>query len=207
MDESDRPLVLVTGCARSGTSLTAQVLQACGSRLGRVNKLFEHTSVRDRVVKPYLSSIGADPLGQHPLPDTDSLRPVPGWRDQVLQRLGGADCYKGAKMALMWPVWTDAFPDSKWVLCWRDVDDIAASCKRTAFMQAYSEHDDWARWALEYHARMYQLMESGADCVDVWPHEAVTEDVEAYRPVVEYCGLEWDREAVQRVIRRSDWHA
>ncbi len=208
MDESHRPITLITGCARSGTSLTAQVLQACGANLGDVNSLYEHKAVRDRLVKPYLSRIGADPLGQNPLPDYEDLVQTDDWRGAVEQRLKGADTYKGAKITLLWPVWADAFPDARWVLCWRDIGDIAASCKRTAFMQAYTEHEDWREWARAYHQRMQDLRESeSADYIDVWPHEAVTEDVEAYRPVVEHCGLTWDSEAVQRVIRRNAWHA
>lgn len=206
MDASDRPLILVTGCARSGTSLTMQVLQACGAKLGQVNGLYEHTGVRDRLVKPYLSSIGADPLGQNPLPDYGFTYP-PDWAEQVERRLKGADTYKGAKMALMWPVWVEAFPNAKWVLCWRDVDHIAASCLRTPFMQAYQSHAEWAEWARQYHGRMLSLQQSGADYIDVWPHEAIREDIEAYRPVVEHCGLTWDQEAVQRVIQPHAWHA
>lgn len=166
----------------------------------------EHTGVRERVVKPYLSSLGADPLGQHPLPDSEA-RPVPeGFAEKVRKELGSANVYKEAKIALMWPIWAAAFPDARWVICWRDRWDVAASCMRARFMAHYTTEEEWAEWARQYHIRLESLQQA-CDCVDIWPHEAITDDVEAYRPVVEYCGLEWDREAVQRVIRRSDWHA
>lgn len=200
MDKGSRPMILVTGCGRSGTSLTAQVLKACGANLGQHNELYEHLGVRERVLKPYLESIGADPLGQDPLPEET---PITGtWADRVAKHLDG-DTYKDAKIALMWRVWADAYPSANWVLCWRDPDDIAASCLRTRFMRAYDTHADWADWAERYQAYMAAI---DADTVDVWPDDAIY-DPEVYRPVVEHCGLTWDREAVEAVIEPNNWHA
>jgi hypothetical protein len=69
-----RPPILITGCARSGTSMTAGIVHICGAFGGRMSGptpnnrkgMFENEEVRNQIVKPYLSSIGADPLGQKP---------------------------------------------------------------------------------------------------------------------------------------------
>lgn len=205
MDSSDRPLILITGCARSGTSLTAQVLEACGAKLGRVNDLYEHTGVRDELVKPFLSSIGADPLGQSSLPE-DGYRFPGDWPERVEAQLGAADTYKGAKMALVWPLWRAAFPQARWVICHRNAHDIAASCMRTRFMQAFDTQEDWREWALRYKERLTDLQRA-VEHVAVWPQDAIIGDAEVYRPVVEHCGLTWNREAVQAVIHPNAWHA
>lgn len=206
MDASDRALILVTGCARSGTSLTTQVLQACGANLGPVDNLYEHEGVRERVVKPYLSALGADPLGQNPLPHTTGLNPVPNWAGKVERMLGDADCYKGAKIALLWPLWRAAFPKARWVLCWRDVGQIAASCLRVVSMRTYKTHEDWVEWALQYHARMKDIRRDCGDLsIDIWPQKAI-KDPDEYRPVVEHCGLKWNRDAVEQVIEPGRWH-
>ena len=70
------PPIIVTGCARSGTSLTAGIINICGAYGGtlappNVNNrkgMFENTTVRQTIVKPYLREHGWDPLGQNPLP-------------------------------------------------------------------------------------------------------------------------------------------
>src|SRR5690606_36215574 len=120
----ERPMIIVTGAARSGTSLTTRILQAHGCHLGStVNGLYENTDVRDGVVKRYLRSIGADPLGQSILADTDNLAYVPGWRKTVERHFRAFPkpwAYKCAKATLIWPVWHEAFPDAKWIIVRRN---------------------------------------------------------------------------------------
>jgi hypothetical protein len=184
------------------------VLAACGARLGAVNDLNEHGGVREKVVKPYLRRISADEMGQHPLPCYADIKPDPRWRDRVLKHLDGADCYKGAKMALIWPLWVEHFPEARWIIVRREPNDIAASCLRTSFMRAYKTHQEWVRWAQEYHDRCDALMQAVGDkAMNVYPHDAVKGDTEAYRAAVEHAGLSWRPDAVKAVIRPGKWHA
>ena len=67
--------IIITGCARSGTSLIAGTMHLCGAWVGNVTGptswnrkgQFENEFIRDRLVKPYLKSINMDPMGQDPL--------------------------------------------------------------------------------------------------------------------------------------------
>ena len=69
--------ILITGCARSGTSMTGGIINICGAWGGKMagqtthNKrgMYENLEIRNGIVKPYLRSIKADPLCQKPLPD------------------------------------------------------------------------------------------------------------------------------------------
>ena len=69
--------ILITGAARSGTSLTAGIISICGAFGGNTtgstpynrNGQFENSHIRNRIVKPYLVRMGVDKLGQYPLPD------------------------------------------------------------------------------------------------------------------------------------------
>lgn len=87
--------ILITGCARSGTSMTAGIFHTCGVWGGvmgganRYNKkgTFENSAIRQSIVKLFLKEIGVDPLGQNPLPDINSLPKVDDWRDRILETL------------------------------------------------------------------------------------------------------------------------
>lgn len=198
-------MILVTGCARSGTSLTTKILQAYGCWLGRpsvINQLYENTDIRQTVLKPYLRRIGADPRGQKPLPDTDRLEPDPSLRRAVLERLNGAPrpwAYKDAKLTLIWPIWAKAFPEAKWVVVRRDPECIANSCLRTHFMKAYDTREGWLGWVAEHERRFEAMKAAGLNVVETWPASFIA-DPEGFRPVADHCGLAFDAAAVRTAI-------
>jgi len=210
-------LVLITGCARSGTSMVSGVLSALGLDFGKPlhskrrtyqpRGFFEHRHVRERVVKPMLKRLGADPLGQNPLPprilrpsDREALALGLKVRRELGQR---AQAYKDAKVLLMWPYFHKAFPDATWVLVRRDRKAIALSCQRTPFMQKRSFLAGWLEWVDEHEARMDDLRASGARVLEIWPDAG---DVASFRPLVEELGLEWDEAKVEAALVPSAWH-
>jgi len=80
MDMIDEP-IFITGCARSGTSLTAGIINICGGWGGELcghtpynpKGQFENLPIVKGMVKPFLRAHGWDPLGQGPLPDPDKV--------------------------------------------------------------------------------------------------------------------------------------
>ena len=80
----DREPILITGAARSGTSLCAGTTNICGAWGGSLSGptkynrkgMFENSEIRNAVVKPYLRRIGCDPMGQDPLPDIKSIKEI-----------------------------------------------------------------------------------------------------------------------------------
>ena len=148
-----KPPILITGCARSGTSLIAGIINICGAFGGimsgpnsnNAKGMFENVNIRNGIVKKYYQSIGVDKLGQYPLPDINNLPIPPDWKEKVENVMlndgykDGLWMYKGAKMCQHWPVWNNAFPDAKWVIVRRKTPDIINSCIRTNFMRAFSK--------------------------------------------------------------------
>ena len=138
--------ILITGCARSGTSLTAGVINYCGAFGGdmsgatRNNKkgMFENSMIRETIIKPILRGVGADPMGQNPLPDIKDFENKPELvertRGKVIATMRAQGLrkqkwfYKGAKMCLMWNLWHKMFPRAKWVVVRRDDEGIIDSC-------------------------------------------------------------------------------
>lgn len=216
------PPILITGAARSGTSMVAGVIKICGAFGGelsgatRYNQrgMFENHRVRQGVVKPFLRQIGADHLGQWPLPDPNDMLIPTNWRDRVEAVFreqgytGGAWFYKGAKMCLFWPVWHFAFPNARWIIVRRRTGDIARSCCKTGFMRAFnrdenrkavgvsSEYDGWVWWVRQHERRFVEMIEAGLNVKIVWPERMVTGDYQQLYETLEWLGLPWKSEVL-----------
>jgi len=212
--------ILLTGCARSGTSMTAGIISFCGAFGGKMsgpndnNKkgMFENAEIRNNFVKPYLASIGADPMGQNPLPEAGRLRPYPYLREDVEKTLGhqgyksGPWFYKGAKMCLMWSVWHAAFPKAKWIIVRRKDEDIIASCLKTGFMRAFNDEMGWQWWVDQHKKRFEEMKAAGLDVQEIWPTKFVHGDLSEIRTFVDmYGGLKWNEKAVADFITPAWW--
>lgn len=218
----EQPPILITGCARSGTSMVAGVINICGAFGGNMSGpnrnnqkgMFENAHIRNQVVKPYFRRIGVDPLGQYPLPDVNNLVIPTNWRAQVehvIEREGykkGPWMYKGAKMCLFWPVWHYAFPDAKWIIVRRKTTDIINSCKKTSFMRAFNkeenrkavgattEEEGWLWWVHQHEERFREMLTEGPNCKVVWPERMVHGDYKQMYETIDWLGLEWNSSAL-----------
>ena len=227
-----RDPILITGCARSGTSMVAGAIHLCGAWKGDTsgpnsnNKkgMFENIHIRQHIVKPYLRQLGVDPLGQYPLPDVDNLQIPRNWKARILQVLekegykGGPWMYKGAKMCLFWPVWQYAFPNAKWIIVRRRTGDIVYSCMHTGFMRAFArlenqrkvgasdEREGWIWWVRQHEQRFREMIEVGMNVKIVWPERMVCNDFSQMMETIEWLGLEWNS-AVLSFIEPKLWKA
>jgi len=222
----DEP-ILITGAARSGTSMTAGVINLCGAWGGemvgstRYNKrgMFENGQIRQDMIKPFLVSIDCDPLGQKPLPDINVVRRLAlmnhyMWRTQVMRIIenqGHQDnrswMYKGAKMCLIWPMWFFAFQRARWIIVRRDKDDIINSCLKTGFMSRYDCEQGWGNWVDSHIERFVEMAGAGLDVKEVWPQKMINGDFTEIREVVESLGLTWQKEKVVDFISPALWSA
>lgn len=215
--------ILVTGCARSGTSMIAGTINICGAFGGKTigatrwnaKGQFENARVRDQVTKPYLRELGVDPLGQWPLPDLDRLTIPVDWRHRVERVFledgykGGPWFYKGAKMCLFWPVWHYAFPSARWVIVRRKREDIVSSCMKTSFMRAFrdpkirkavgahTEADGWGWWHNQHLKRFREMQDAGLNCHVIWPERMVRRDYQDLYGLIDWLGLRWDSRVLE----------
>ena len=188
--------------------------------------MFENSTIRNAIVKPYFRDINVDPLGQYPLPDISKL-PIPGdWKARVQQVMleqgykDGPWMYKGAKMCLHWPVWHYAFPNAKWIIVRRRNGDIADSCVKTGFMRAFrnettqrivgakNEREGWLWWIRQHLDRFVEMIESedGPNCKQIWPHRMVQADYQQLYEVIDWLGLKWNPE-ILNFIDNKLWHS
>lgn len=230
---NDHPPILITGAARSGTSMVAGLINMCGAFGGDMSGptrnnargMFENACIRNQIVKPYLRQQGYDPMGQFPLPDVSHL-PIPAdWKDRIRTVLAEEGLtpdarwmYKGAKICLMWPVWAHAFPRAKWVIVRRRSADIADSCCKTNFMRAFrrqefrkavgarTERDGWIWWIRQHEQRFVEMLNEGVDAKIVWPERMVSGDYSQMHELIDWLGLEWT-EQVYQFIDPKLWKA
>jgi len=214
--------ILVTGAARSGTSMTAGVFHLCGAWGGQMSGptsnnrrgMFENARIRNTIVKPYLKRIGVDPLGQHPLPDVNNLPQLRDLRSRVLGEIlaqgyrpkQGEWMYKGAKMCLLWPLWHEAFPRARWVVVRREKADIVNSCLRTGFMRAFRDAKGWEGWVEAHEARFSEMHAADLDIHEVWPTKMIQGDFTEIQSAVEDFFLEWREDEVRKFISPTLWN-
>jgi len=213
------PPILITGAARSGTSMTAGIFDLCGGFGGKMrgatqfNKrgMFENSMVVDGIVKPYLSWAGVDPMLQNPLPDPKQLpsideflgRPLREAIHEIFQKQGykkGKWYYKGAKMSLLWSLFHNAFPNAKWVIVRRRKDHIVNSCMKTHFMRNRSTEKEWEEWVDIHEKEFVNMHEAGLQVKEVWPSKFIEGDFREIIDIIEWCGMKWNGKSVSEFV-------
>lgn len=205
--------LFVTGLPRSGTSMTCQVLDACGAdfgtNLGRsggsVNPFgfWEDLAMRRDVLKPWLRRLNADPNGQWPLPPR-TWRPTGPEADAFRQDVDGAlvaPCHKSPKTLPLWRLVHAAFPTAHWLVVRRDPEAIAQSCLRTRFMRHATTREGWLEWIQHMEARIGDLR-AEVDVVEVWPDPS---NPDAFQGAVEALGYRFDADRVAAVLHPEKW--
>jgi len=224
--EQDLHIILVTGAARSGTSMVGGVLDRCGAYGGVLagptganrRGMFENNEIREKILKPYLKSIGCDPMGQSVLPTKEqrwayTKEQAEKLRKDVLSvfvRQGWDQksplFYKGAKVCLVWPLWAAAFPEAKWIVVRRDAESIVLSCLKTGFMRAFTSRAGWLAWVAIHESVFEEMIDHGLDLVEVWPERMINGDFTGMQNTVNRVGLEWREDPVRDFISPELWH-
>ena len=214
--------ILITGCARSGTSMVAGIINLSGAEGGAMTGprdhnakgQFENERIRG-IVKAYLHDHNWDPMGQDPLPQIgrvflhsgDPCR-VGNWCDLITETMESQSVdleqpwfYKGAKMCLMWSLWDRAFPEAKWIIVRRDRPLIIESCLRTHFMRAYKDRSGWGGWVDQHIKRFDEMHETMTTrCRSVWSDQIVDGNFRGIESVVRWAGLEWSEDLVRGFV-------
>jgi hypothetical protein len=179
---------------------------------------FENVFIRQQLTKPYLTWLGADPLGQWPLPDVPNLIPRftadgPGMREAMTDAFraqGYTDpgvrwFYKGAKMCLIWPLYATAFPEAEWIIVRRADDEIVASCLKTGFMRAFDTAEGWRRWIAVHKQRFEEMKANGLNVTEIWPQRIIAGDFSEIQPLIQRLGLSWDKHRVVDFVSPALW--
>lgn len=220
--------LFITGCARSGTSAIAGIIDAhgfqggklCGKTSANPNGQKENTELRNKIIKPYLKSMGLDPLGQSPLPkNMNNLKAYPQLKTRLLDILTnqGVDIdkpyfWKGAKQCLIWPIFNNAFPEAQWIIVRRNDKNIIDSCmnkKKAPFMRKNKNRKQWQQWINVHKQRFKEMHEYCNNVIEVRFGKVIEGDFEELnklKQIIEFYGLEWDINIVESWIDKKIWH-
>lgn len=199
-------MILVTGAARSGTSVITSMLQACGGYLGspeNVNELYENLAIRENLLKPILQHYGGDRRGQRRfprVPKPSELSPF-DLPYHFHREFGDQDTpvYKDAKLILLWEVFQRELHNVEWLIVRRPKDQIVDSCMRTHFMNSYATKEDWERWVDYHEERIEDLKANCENWEEVWSNEIIEDPMEL-QGLVEWYGLDWNEDAVMKCV-------
>lgn len=201
-----RDPIIITGIPRSGTSMIAGIINICGAFMGNTNKMMENQELKDRLLIPFMRSIGAEETGQINHPDLSSLQIPVGFRKNVLdiyKAQGWAEeqplAIKSNLVALTWPIWQYAFPNAKFIIVRRRTGDIVNSCIKTGYMNKHDTKEGWVEMCRSYQNRFSQMIEEGINCKVIWPHRMVFGDYSQIWDMLEWLGLEWNTEILNWV--------
>lgn len=195
--------IIVTGCARSRTSLVMQLLEIAGLHLGNVigatkanpQGQKENRAIIDQIQKPILKSHGYDPKGQFPIPHLQFDYQDPTLRHKVLnimkpkegQRWG----FKDAKACLTWRTWNYSFPDASWIIVRRWKKDIVKSCLRTSFMDRFQNEEGWAWWVEEHKERFDLIRRNCKHVYEIDTDNLKNAHLHELECIVNEHGLKW----------------
>ena len=220
--------ILITGCARSGTSMTAGIIEICGAWGGKTcgptpfnpKGQFENRDIVNHIIKPFLKELKYDPMGQRPLPDPDMIdfiaTPEFGthWNSLVLHVLKnqGLSEYKqwylkDTKPCITWQVWHAAFPNAQWVIPYRNNKITIDSLMKTSFMRRYKTREGWQRY-IDYHReRVRHMVLNGLDVSYVNTELLVKSEWDEMKAVIKHLGLEWNQKKIEAFIDPKLWKA
>lgn len=206
--------IFITGCSRSGMSMIAATINLCGAFGGEMSKRGRYSNdiIREDLVKVHLKTIGADPEGQYPLPIMNIVQYNWAWNvKKIMEWEGYKDgpwMYKDSRLALMWRIWHNAFPNAKWIIVRRRTGDVIQSCVKTGYMKAFknpdickavnvkTEEEGWLWWVHQYEKYFIEMTETIVNCKQMWPERMLNGDYQQIKEVCEWVGLPWKDEAL-----------
>lgn len=165
--------ILIVSAPRSGSSLLSYILSCEGVQCGitkegdeyNPNGYFENLQIRELVIR-HLHKNDVDKLGKRyqPINLDFSQEEAELFRNNVIASMKsqGVDIskpwlFKDPKIALVWKLFAQAFPNAKWVLLHRRVDDILNSFRRAKFMDAYKDTTEWLEYLDRFHENMQTI--------------------------------------------------
>ena len=182
--------ILITGAARSGTSMTAGVINLCGAWGGELAKatpynkkgMYENRAIVNEMVKPLLITVGADPMGQKPLPNIRDFEEIDSvqWREKFI-KIMKSQGYNGE-------------------------EDIISSCMKTGFMSKYKDRNGWLGWVREHVKRFKEMYENKLNIREVFPQEMIDGNYIDIESIIEWLGLEWKEQTVKDFISPELWN-
>lgn len=229
-DECMNPII-IAGAATSGLGLMAEILNEHGlySNAHRYDGFWKskhsqtmggiNSDILRQVMRPLFASLKCDSHAQTRLPTYEqrhsfTVMQRKALRTQVHSILGdwfydsrlwkaGQPFICSGKIALIWPLWSKAFPDAKWLLMRRESSEIIKACETASVMKRNTIAGyDWQHW-LDQHEECFQEMldpENNLDIREVHFEKIIKKDFDELHSVFEWLDIELSEKKVKNVL-------
>jgi len=187
--------IIIAGCPRSGTSLTAGVIHACGAFVGEyqvwpdnARGTFENLRVLSLLHRRW----------------NKSLNPADELRNELFRQGYKAGPWliklSGNMLLDKWIYARNMFPGSFWVIVQRNKKDIMASHQ--------ARDDKTAMHRIRQSVLTLSLIKhnTGLRWREVWPQKIIDGDFREMKKVVKWLGLSWNKRAVDAFVDPDLWH-
>lgn len=215
--------IIIVGVPRSGTSMTAGVIEQCGAFGGNTDsnkkkRQFENITIQRDITKPFFITMKSSPTGHKNFPNIYKVKEVckndtlvSNFRNAVISVINnqgykeGSWYIKDSRITLIWPIWNAAFPKAKWIIVRRDVEDIVRSCLRTDFMDTYNTRSGWLSLVSEYERHFEDMYNSKLIIGEVWPQRMINGDFAGIQLIINNLQLEWNKEKIMGFVEPKLW--
>lgn len=214
----DRDPILIVGAPRSGTSLTAGAIAACGAWVGpefskpnsQNPKGFFEGYIHSPIVGYLLSTNKSFWKAKRNASSEHDAKNLKYWTRQwdIFSEAmpDGPWLVKNPHilfrptLGALWPLWAKEFPTAKWVIVRRNLTDIFQS------HSCYPDQEFWNDWANNILGEIEPLKNSGVEYREIWPFHSLDSDLTAYKDLIAWLGLKWNDKAVREFIDPSLCH-
>lgn len=215
--------IFVTGAERSGRTIIAKILKLSGVFTGVTNPMYENAQIKS-MLNGYYHSIGADYLGQYPLPDKKRITFLNDLQIEVEDILKGENytgkepwMYKSSNLCQLWKIWNQVYPNARWIIVRRKPSDIAYSCLKTTYMCGFSskerqqeigvtgEREAWLWWVRQHEQMFQEMVAAGLNIRVVWPEDLVDGNYESVKEILDWVNLPFNEEMLRKEIDPMLW--
>ena len=173
--------IFITGIPRSGVSITAGIIDVHNVFGGEIDTRYSNNEIVEEILDPYFLMLG-DLYCQYDIPSPDSLPPIAGLRNKILNIIeeqgykGGRWYIKDSRLILMHSILDEAFPEADWLIVKRRKFEIAQSCMKTNYMNAYTKIENWLTWIQKWNSIIQNIESVNFNISEIYPTNFIDGD-------------------------------
>lgn len=207
--------ILIVSMPRSGSSLLSHILHNEGVQVGNCKQgdefnkygYYENIRMRNVLIK-YLKKQDVNNLGKkfQPINLREDLKDFDRKIYRSLRQDGITKdkpwLFKEPKIALCWNLFKTYYPDAKWILLYRNKEQVLSSYDKATFMDAYSTREEWEKYMSVWDINMETIKK---ECNNVYEFqiESIFENkVDDINKLFQFIGIENTNKYIECVDKK-----
>lgn len=207
--------ILIASMPRSGSSLLSHILHNEGVQVGNCKQgdefnkygYYENIRMRNIIIK-YLKKQDTGNLDKkfQPINIREDLKDFNRKMYRALRQDGISNdkpwLFKEPKIALCWNLFKEYYPDAKWVLLYRNKEQVLASYDKAKFMDAYSTKEDWYNYMSAFDANMETIKQECKNVHEFHIESIFENNIDEINKLFEFIGVQNTNKYLQCVDKK-----